>query len=150
MRLPEPESPFEMSSLTPDEKNHLVAQRHADYARTNLIENLIITGELDEAIALGSTEAAEIKEAIDKDDSERCDCEYEVATFNSVGEPTGKTEVAKNYLTSRKVWSDKHGKVVNVYRCHLCGHMNATDQEIDDVHATVNRKRAEMDQKTQG
>lgn len=149
MRIKEPESPAEMRLLTADEKSLLTAQRHADAAKAALIENLINLGELDEAIGMGSEEAAQIKEAIEKDDDERCDCVYEVEqvrpgrTDGNIW--VGKTQQEKKYLTARKVWSEKHGKVIKVSRCFLCGHLQATDQELDEVHAQVNEQRAQVD-----
>lgn len=134
LRIDEPVG-AQMRFMSKDDKELLMAQRNVDYARetgtlSSVTYDLITLGQFDEAIALGSQEAAEIKAAVDRPDNEFCDCE---------------AALGKEYQTARKVYSERHGKVVPVLRCHLCGNLNATDFIPSERHERIDELRAAAD-----
>lgn len=127
IRIPEPTG-AQMRYLSKDQKELLMAQRNVEYGRKTgnpATYDLITLGLFDEA---GTEEAAQIKAAIELDDNDFCSC---------------VAEIGKEYQTIRKVWSEKHGGMVPVLRCHLCGHMNATPEIPSERHAKIDGLRAD-------
>lgn len=158
MRIPEPETHRGFSSLSPEHKNLITVQRQVAHAREqgtlgNCLHELIMLGLWDDVAEIDADLAAELKAAIEKDDNERCDCEHTVERFKEKagGEIvwTGVMEPAKKYQTAYKVWSEKHGGLVPVYRCALCGHLNAFHGDPDETHQKINEQRATMDKTTE-
>lgn len=148
LRISEPIG-AQMRYLTTEQKELLIHQRNVEYGRQidrPAIYDLIALGLFDEA---GTDEAQAIKEAIERDDDERCGCVYEFEghTIDSKGDLKwiGQMVRGKNYLTMRKIWSEKHGGMVHVYRCHMCEHMNAIAGEPHGFHGKINKARSDAD-----
>lgn len=60
-----------------------------------------------------------IDKAIWKDDDQGCKCS-DLSVFNVDGEET----VHDRHHVVRAVWSEKHGKKMNLFRCNSCGLIN--------------------------
>ena len=127
--------------------------------RLALAANLANAGEFDEALKTISDRRgrrlagfkemarriAELREAIDRDDGDECECErprHKVPHHRTGNEV--EIEIPRRHEVGM-VFSKKHGKVVRVWQCHLCGHCNAHDRGAPANQAAMHheRKRAE-------
>lgn len=119
----------QMRYMTNADKQLLMAQRNFEYARQTGDFNptdMIMLGLLDAAIAAGSEDAREIKNAIESS-TPHCGC---------------KAEIGKNYQTKYLVWTERKGGLETAYQCHLCGSWLVSDAPPDELSAKINEARA--------
>jgi hypothetical protein len=129
----EPASPAEMASMTKDKQMLLLAQRRANAAHTDLVDNLCRIGHLDEALSLSHDDPDKSKfvetlmVARDEDDDKQCDCVVTVDEADYTRNPNAKPQLKRvnNYVKKFSFLSGKHGEVVNLHECTNCGHTNA-------------------------
>lgn len=140
--LEEPRSPAQMASLTNDDAMRLIAQRTEKAARADLVHSLAIMGRFEEALEIETDDEkkAWLKAMIaaeEAPDEERCKCRHfiDVADYarNPNAEPVPKA--APNYLPQFRHWSEKYGAMVWFRVCHMCGHPQTIDGEMDEVHS---------------
>lgn len=106
-----------------------------------LADALAMTGDYDQAIELHPIEEERLrlqalKNAVERDDSDMCDCEPEKAKLNGVDIEIPTTNI------SRMIFSPKHGEMVGLEVCK-CGEMNA--RPLTGIHATAASIRARPD-----
>lgn len=117
----------------------------------DLCEALMILGRCAEAMAVATTEdqyarAAELYEAIERDDSEVCECKNPVVEIpqgvDAFGAPNQRAGMVVSRFGNpeRFILSQKHGQIMPVRRCNQCGHLNCTTEMGDDVHLSQQRR----------
>jgi hypothetical protein len=148
-QIPEPRNKYEMEDLCRNPANAmlLLCQRQVAAVRPALVEAYTRMGMHDKALAVAETDEEKarvelVRDAILEDDDKRCECVHEVDVADYVREtPEYKVEPKMvrmpHYLRHGQFFSPKHGKVIDLYICHKCGHPNAIDGSIDgpgEVH----------------
>lgn len=156
--------------MSPQYNAHDKASKVKFYRRA-LVECLGDLGRFDEALAFGCTKAGKpfpgvedviervlaVKAAVELDDDAECDCERPKATLEderfSKDSPHRNVEIAHNrrHIVGQVV-SERHGKVVSVWRCGVCGHMNAHDKmperqiQIHNIRADIAARARHLQQ----
>lgn len=122
-------------------------EKYAAFHKHELARALADCGKFDEALALVGNEPQgdeirELQAAVERDDSEECDCERPKASIADQRFRDKQVDVEHNRrYQSGQVYSPKHGKVVSVWKCNECGHTNATpdvperQQRIESIRA---------------
>lgn len=164
------------SFKTEDEKLIEEAETHSAFYAGNLHEalknnwapDIILTyrrwtaqaaltlGEFDQAAMLvkGVTELADLATDIDEarqaeaaDDDDHCDCRHLIDGRLSEKEPERLIEVS-SYGKRFRYRSKRYGQVVGLYKCAICGHVNAHPDSPDGLHETTMRIRANADKQS--
>lgn len=92
-----------------------------EFQTRRLADNLYRTGKIEEALAVVSdpsqrAKLEKIHAAIHSDDREKCNC------VDTIVKGTGV--IIPRHNSVGKIMSPKHGKVVDIVVCSLCGHTN--------------------------
>jgi len=148
MPIEEPRSLAEMESLTIDDKILIVSQRQEVGSRAQLVEALMRMGRWNEALVIEVDPEnlkfiQSLKDGEEIDDRERCDCVHMVDTTDYVqhgkaieaGEREPDLKQHPHYQRIFRHYSSSHGGMVWANRCHLCGHVQSIEGDIDELHA---------------
>jgi len=107
-----------------------------------LCESLIIMGRFDEAEKAAQDETAlariaELREAIDRDDKEVCECPpHQLPT------PGKEPDVEIHHRHTReRIYSPKHHRLTPVVRCVKCNHVNVTHHPVAKIEEHRLHKR---------
>lgn len=163
------------SFVTSDEKLIQEAEAHSAFYAGNLHEALknnwapeivlqyrrwaaqaaLTLGEFDQAETLvaGVPELADIAVEIEEarkaeaaDDDDHCDCRHFIDGRLSDKEPEKLIEVS-SYGERFRYRSNRYNQVVGLYKCAMCGHVNAHPDSPDDLHETALQIRAAADKR---
>lgn len=102
------------------------------HAREELGHALFVQGRVSEALSLAQNPErrayyASIQDAIEKDDDEFCQCpENEEVTVAMAGGTEIKTTLSQFWHTVGSFPSEKHGRMMPIQRCAICGFTNVT------------------------
>lgn len=121
------------------------------YYRLATIQALRDLGRLDDAIALCADQEQieylqNLKAAIECEDRFDCECPRAQDVFEDETRRTRPgVKIAYNRRTAiARLYSERHGQVVTVWRCEQCGHLNAHNL-IPDRQIAIHQNR--LDQK---
>lgn len=108
-------------------------------------QSLLTLGEFDQAavlvkgvpdLALLAVDIAEARQAETAPDDDHCPCQHFIDGRLGVNEAEKKIELS-SYGRRFQFFSKRYGQVVWLYKCALCGHVNAHPDAPDALHATA-------------
>lgn len=128
------------------------ADRIRDY-RQWTAQAALILGEFDQAailvadipeLASIATDIEDARKAEAADDDGHCECRHFIDGRLGEKEPEKLIEVS-SYGIRFRFLSKRYGQVVALYKCGICGHVNAHPDSPDDLHAIGVRLKAAAD-----
>lgn len=132
------EHEVDIERLTGKKLQHPDTEFHA----RSLIDSLTTLGQFDEArkyVGLVSVEYGEALERADAacktDDGERCTCPNPTTERIDGGVVMGVDEHPRYLIERPAIFNPYAERLDTMYRCHLCGHVNAINEHPDNVTA---------------
>jgi hypothetical protein len=106
-----------------------------------LVQSYITLGEFDKALQVATKpenilEVNRYKHAVNRPDNELDDCQNQLVTL-----PGGDFGEISRFQFKRRIYSKKHGKVMNVLYCHKCSFLNVTDVVPTDLKTQLDGRR---------